>query len=299
MLKVSLLSYTPNPEEVVASSAKLCYSPVGIDDILEKQSKENVAKFIQKLISFGHLSPFEHISFTFAVEGVSRTLTHQLVRHRIASYSQQSQRYVRENQFEYIIPPAIKNNKRARKVFIEHMEASQKAYDDIIIELMFEEMKKSDKYDKWCKEVAEYTEIDDGDGDWCVNISYKDMCDGEDSSVLLGYFDMFEESFPNDFRKIEKKAIEDARYVFPNATETKIILTMNARSLMHFFETRCCNRAQWEIRTLADKMLVEVLKIAPNIFLHSGAPCTFGKCPEGKMSCGNPRAIEDIMGKRG
>ena len=138
MLKVSLLSYTPNPEEVIASAAKLCYSPVGIDKILEKQNEKDVANFTEKLNSFNHLSPFEHVSFTFAVEGVSRTLTHQLVRHRIASYSQQSQRYVRENQFEYIIPPAIEQNEKAKKVFIKHMEGSQKAYDDIIIELMFE-----------------------------------------------------------------------------------------------------------------------------------------------------------------
>lgn len=295
MLKVSLLSYTPNPEEVIASAAKLCYSLVGIDEILEKQNEEDVANFTEKLNSFNHLSPFEHASFTFAVEGVSRTLTHQLVRHRIASYSQQSQRYVRENQFEYIVPPAIEQNEKAKKIFIKHMETSQKAYDDIIIELMFENMKKNDKYNEWCKKVAEDAKIDDGDGNWCINIAYKDMHEEKDSSVLLSYFNIFKGNFPNEYSKIEKKAIEDARYVFPNATETKIVVTMNARSLMHFFETRCCNRAQWEIRELADKMLAEAIKVAPAIFSHSGAPCTFGKCPEGKMSCGKPRKIEDIL----
>lgn len=289
MMKVKLISHTPEPEKIVTSAAKLCYSPVGINEIQKGLDEEKINNFINMLMGMGHESPIEHVSFTFAIEGVSRSLTHQLVRHRIASYSQQSQRYVRENQFEYIAPPEIKNNKRARKIFIEHMEASQKAYDDIIIELMFEKMKENNKYDKWCKEVAEYTEIDDGDGAWCIDISYKDMCSGEDSSVLLGYFDMFKESFPNEYRKIEKRAIENARYVLPNATETKIILTMNARSLLNFFNLRCCNRAQDEIRELADRMLIECKKVAPTLFKYAGASCMFDNCPEGKMSCGNPR----------
>lgn len=241
MLKVDLLAYTPNPEEVIASCAKLCYSQVGVEDILKKLNKEEIDKFLDTLNSLGHHSPFEHTVFSFAVEGVSRALTHQLVRHRIASYSQQSQRYVRESSFDYIIPVDIEANEKAKMRFIKHMEDSQNAYDEIVETLMEE------------------------------------------------YLSSVEVVSKKAYLAFEKKAIENARYVFPNAIETKIVVTMNVRALMNFFEKRCCNRAQDEIRNLADKMLEEVTKVAPNLFKYSGAPCAYGKCPEGSMSCGNPR----------
>ncbi|KAJ52218.1 thymidylate synthase (FAD) [Clostridium tetanomorphum] len=240
-VKVKLLEYTPNPEKVVASAAKLCYSPVGIEEIQDNLNDEKINKFLNVLISYGHESPIEHISFTFAAEGVSRSLTHQLVRHRIASYSQQSQRYVKLNQFEYIIPPEIENNKEAKNIFIEAMENSQKSYNAIV--------------------------------------------------------DLLEEKYISEGMKAsdaEKKAIEDSRYVFPNACETKIIFTMNARSLMNFFRHRCCNRAQWEIRELANAMLNEVKEVAPIIFKYSGPSCVCGNCPEGKMSCGK---MEEVRAK--
>lgn len=232
-LKVKLLEYTPNPEKIIASAAKLCYSSSGVDDIMENLTDENTEKFLNMLMSYGHESPVEHVSFTFAIEGVSRSLTHQLVRHRIASYSQQSQRYVKLNQFEYIIPPEIDKNEKAREIFIKAMEQSQKAYDELVDILK-----------------SKYT--------------------AEGMTSLSA----------------EKKAIEDARYVFPNACETKIVVTMNARSLMNFFRHRCCNRAQWEIRALANEMLVQVKKVAGTLFKYSGPSCVNGKCPEGKMSCG-------------
>jgi len=293
VLKVKLLSYTPNPEEVVASAAKLCYSPVGIDEILESQNKESRNKFIRKLASIGHLSPFEHASFSFAIEGVSRTLTHQLVRHRLASYSQQSQRYVKENMFEFIVPPSIKNNKRAKKIFINHMTRSQKAYDDIINELIVDKIFKSDNYDEWYKNITEHEAVN---GDWDVKKIYKNITKGDNESIQI-YLNIFKENFKREYNELEKQAIEDARYVFPNAIETKIVITMNARSLMNFFSLRCCNRAQWEIRDLADQMLTQVYQIAPAIFINSGAPCTFGLCTEGSMSCGKVRTLEDIINK--
>lgn len=240
-LKVKLLEYTPNPEKVIASAAKLCYSAVGIDGIQQGLDEEKVNKFLNMLMSYGHESPIEHVSFTFAVEGVSRSLTHQLVRHRIASYSQQSQRYVKLDQFEYIIPPEIEKNQEAKNIYIEAMENSQKAYNSIVNMLQ-------EKY----------------------------LNEGMNKSSA------------------EKKAIEDARYVFPNACETKVVFTMNARSLMNFFRHRCCNRAQWEIRQLANEMLKEVKEVAPIIFKYSGPSCINGSCPEGKMSCGK---IQEIRAK--
>lgn len=233
VLKVKLIEYTPNPEKVIAAAAKLCYSAVGIDEIEKKMDDEGAKKFLNMLMSYGHESPIEHVSFTFAIEGVSRSLTHQLVRHRIASYSQQSQRYVKLKQFEYIIPPEIEKDDDAKKIFIDAMKNDQEAYDQLADILK----------EKHIKEGMEPLAA-------------------------------------------EKKAIEDARYVFPNACETKVIFTMNARSLMNFFKHRCCNRAQWEIRNLADEMLKEVKKVAPILFQYCGPSCVNGICPEGRMTCG-------------
>lgn len=292
MLKVKLLSYTPNPEEVVASAAKLCYSPVGIEEITENLDSESIDKFIGSLARIKHLSPFEHASFSFAVEGVSRTLTHQLVRHRIASFSQQSQRYVKENTFEYIIPPSIQENEKAKELFINHMSESQKAYDELVEELVITKIIDSDKYEDWYKDI---TELQGEDSDWNVNAIYKTM--SSENEGREDYIQLFKDKNGKLYSKLEKEAIEDARYVFPNATETKIAITMNARSLMNFFTLRCCNRAQWEIRALADEMLSLVYEVAPAIFGKSGAPCIFGKCDQGAMSCGTVRTFEDIVNK--
>ena len=243
-MKVELIAYTPNPDYVVAMSAKLCYSKVGVSDIREGLDDENVEKFISHLTSIGHESPVEHISFTFAIEGISRTCTHQLVRHRIASYSQQSQRYVKLNQFEYIIPPQIENNEKAKKIFIKSMIEDQKAYDEIVNVLIEDNIK---------------------------------------IYLNQGYDEKKAKSMA------EKKSIEDARYVFPNACETKIVVTMNARTMLNFFEHRLCERAQWEIKEMAYLMLEQVKKVSPHIFKNSGPSCVSkSKCKEGDMSCRHP-----------
>ena len=239
-LKVKIIAHTPNPEEVVAQAAKLCYSPVGVDGIMEKLTPEKIESFVNNLASIGHESPFEHVCFTFAIEGVSRALSHQLVRHRIASYSQQSQRYVKEdNNFEFITPKIID---------IMGPKATQEYKDD---------MKAiHDMYLKWQKQIKEFVEATD---------------------------------YPTNGMNAEKVANENARYVLPNACETKVVFTMNVRALYNFFSKRCCNRAQEEIRDLADEMLKQVKEIAPILFKNAGAPCVRGKCPEGKMTCGRPK----------
>lgn len=128
MMQVNLINWTPEPERTVALAARLCYSSVGVEDLKESFTREDEIRFLTKLVTLGHLSPLEHASFTFAAEGVSRTLTHQLVRHRIASYSQQSQRYVREDDFEYIIPPSIQHNPEALELFTRTMADINQAY---------------------------------------------------------------------------------------------------------------------------------------------------------------------------
>lgn len=255
MLKVKLIEHTPNPEKVIAAAAKLCYSQVGVDEILENLDEQKTQKFLDMLMTYGHHSPIEHVSFTFAIEGVSRSLTHQLVRHRVASYSQQSQRYVKLKQFEYIIPPAIEKNEGAKIIFIEAMNSAQEAYNQLV------EMLRKNELDNLIREY----------------LSDKKLMSSEE---IEGKQYIMIKS------KAEKKAIEDARYVFPNACETKIIVTMNARELIHFFNQRCCTRAQWEIRQMAKTMLMQARIVAPVLFKHAGPSCINGPCPEGNMSCG-------------
>lgn len=241
MLDVKLLRHTPDAEKLVASAAKLCYSPVGVEEIEGSLEDQDVSSFLKLLMDMGHESPIEHVSYTFAAQGVSRTLTHQLVRHRIASYSQQSQRYVKLDQFDYIIPPHIEDNPKAKALFIQAMEEDQKYYDELSSILFKQHL---DKY------------IEQG-------LSEKKAKSNA-----------------------EKEAIEDARYVFPNACESKIVFTMNARTLLNFFKLRCCNRAQWEIRELAIRMLEEVRSVSPVLFKNAGPTCLNGPCGEGAMTCG-------------
>ena len=240
-MNVELLQYNPDSEKIVAAAAKLCYSSSEISGILNGLDSEKTASFIERLMSMGHESPLEHISFTFGIEGVSRSLLAQLTRHRIASYSVKSQRYVNEGKFEFIIPKEIEANEEAKKIFLEAMEDDVKAYNRLT-EILFEK-------------------------------HYSDMINsGVDEKKAKG--------------AAEKKAIEDARYVLPNACETKLIATFNARSLLNFFNHRCCERAQWEIRDLACEMLRLVKEICPVIFKTAGPPCLVKPCPEGAMSCG-------------
>ena len=248
-LKVKLMAHTPNPDAVVAAAAKLCYSPVGVDEISKNLTDEEVAKFVNTLVNMGHESPIEHVTFTFGIEGISRSCSHQIVRHRIASFSQQSQRYVKLDQFEYIIPPEIERNEEAKKIFIESMNKCQEDYDKLV-EILF---------------AKHYQELLD-----------KGVSEKKAKS------------------QAEKMSIEDARYVFPNACETKMVFTINARSLYNFFHHRCCERAQWEIRELATEMLRLVREVAPILFNNVGPNCLNGACPEGKMTCGK---IKDVREK--
>lgn len=228
-MKVKLISHTPDPERMVAMSARLCYSPIGAEELVENMSESQVEKLVGKIVEMEHLSTLEHVSFTFAIEGVSRVLTHQLVRHRIASYSQQSQRYVSEHDFEYIMPPAVASNKAAKEKFEQLMDTIQNTYNEL---------------------------------------------------VELG---------------VHK---EDARYCLANAAETKIVVTMNARTLLHFFQLRCCVRAQWEIRHLAELMLAQVKTIAPLLFKKAGPTCvTSNYCSEGDLTCGRLAAMQGSVKK--
>ncbi len=240
-MKVTLISCTPDPERTVASAARLCYSAASIDTVMEKMTDEKTASFVDMLAEIGHASPIEHAYFTFGIEGVSRALLAQITRHRIASYSVQSQRYVAEHQFEYVLPPEIEAIPEAAEEYRRAMEEDMQHYERLTEILKAKHLK-----------------------------TYLDK--GLDEKAAA--------------RAAEKQAIEDARFVLPNACTTKMIMTMNARSLLNFFEHRCCNRAQWEIRELADQMLALCVQKAPHIFKNAGPSCVSGGCPEGKMTCG-------------
>lgn len=260
MLVVKLIEHTPNPEKIVAAAAKLCYSHVGVDEILENLDQGKTEKLLDMLMSYGHHSPIEHVSFTFAIEGISRSLTHQLVRHRVASYSQQSQRYVKLEGFEYIIPPNIEKNEIAKKIFIDSMNRVQIEYNQLV-------------------EILERSELD--------NLIKEYLSDKK----LMSPEEIEKKQYIILKGSAEKTAIEDARYVFPNACATKIIVTMNARELIHFFNQRCCTRAQWEIRQMAKTMLMQARVVAPVLFKYAGPSCVKGPCPEGNMCCGKTMDI--------
>lgn len=248
MPKVTLITYTPMPVKTVATAAKLCYSPATIENVQDGLTDDKAASFVNMLGEIGHESPIEHASFTFGIEGVSRSLLAQITRHRIASYSVQSQRYVREKAFEYVLPPAIADVPEARELYERAMREDQEYYERIAGLLK----------DKHVHEL-----------------------------ILKGVPEA------EAVKKAEKMAIEDARFVLPNACTTKMIVTMNARSLKNFFEHRCCNRAQWEIREVANEMLSLVKGVAPELFAHCGPPCLNGACPEGKMSCGKMKEVRE------
>jgi thymidylate synthase (FAD) len=234
-LKVTLLQYTPAPERAVASAGRLCYAPVSAADLKSDMSEDDVRRLVRGLVRSGHMSALEHASFTFAVDGISRACSHQLVRHRVASYSQQSQRYVRFNSDgDFVMPPSIAVSSEAREVFLEAMENARKAYERLV-------------------------EVGQAEG------------------------------------RSNESVFEDARFVLPNAAETKIVVTMNARELRHFFSLRCCRRAQWEINRLGWAMRRQAVAAAPLLFEGTGPGCMTGGCPEGKMSCGRPYTEEEVL----
>ena len=214
---VKLLAYTQNADAICAAAGNSCYSERPSHEIVEDINSEKV---LSRIVGMGHHSVIEHAVFTFSVEGVSRALTHQLVRHRVASYSQQSQRYVSMKEPSFVMPHTVQDDPDALKVFEDTMAEIWAAYG-----------------------------------------------------------------------KLESMGIpaEDARYLLPNGCTTNITITMNARELLHFFSLRCCNRAQWEIREMADRMLELCREVSPVIFRDAGPPCVRGPCPEGKLSCGKPR----------
>lgn len=219
-MQVELLYHTPDPERAIATAARLCYAPIGASELMETMPEDKVMSVLSTIMKSGHFSTLEHASYTFAIDGVSRALTHQLVRHRLASFNQQSQRYVKfKDGIDVVIPHTIEEDPEAKRVFDEAMDHAAAAYKKLI-----------------------------------------------DASIPA----------------------EDARFVLPNAAETKIVVTMNVRELLHFFNLRCCNRAQWEIRELAHKMLELVKPTAPFIFMDAGASCVRGACAEGDMSCKDP-----------
>lgn len=219
-MDVRLLFHTPEPERAIAVAARLCYAPVGAAELLEGMSDDEVRRVLKTIMVSGHFSTLEHASYTFAIDGVSRAMTHQLVRHRLASYNQQSQRYVSyAEEPHFIIPPLVLENPEVLARF-----------------------------------------------------------NAANSRSFAAYREMIEAG-------VEP---EDARYLLPNAMETKIAVTMNIRELLHFFELRCCKRAQWEIRAVASRMLELATPTAPYVFCDAGPSCRRGPCKEGAMGCGEP-----------
>ena len=230
-LRVQLIAYTPDPEKTCALAARTCYSAMDMDGLQQLVAEKDQGEFLRRVIASGHLSVLEHAAFTFSVEGVSRALLAQVTRHRIASFSVQSQRYVSLAEgFRYIIPDRIRNLGDEAVAEFEAQMAQMHAW-----------------YQGWQEKLGK----------------------GEGSN-------------------------EDARFVLPNACDTKMVVTMNARSLLNFFRLRCCNRAQWEIREVARQMLMLVREVAPHIFAKAGPACLKGPCPEGAKTCGKMVEVRNL-----
>lgn len=254
-MHIELITNTPNPERIIATAAKLCYSQSCVADLMESMSDLQVHSFLERLNSMGHESPVEHVSFSFAVEGVSRVLETQLVRHRLASYSIQSGRYVKRLDPEFVYPRHIARIDEARERYERHLEESVEAYNEII-DIILKQL------------IREHLDLEDG-----TEISLTDFYD-EDRKTYL---------------RLEKEAIEDARYAYPQGLATKIFMTMNARTLMNFLKHRGCRRAQDEINQLAWAIRDLVQPVAPTLVKVMGPSCaTKGKCSEGPMCCGKP-----------
>jgi thymidylate synthase (FAD) len=216
-MKVSLVSHTQDPEKLVAAAARVCYSSSSTEEIMIRLTEEKIRKRIKDCVEKGHHSILEHASFTFSLEGISRVTSHQLVRHRIASYSQQSQRYVKLSDADnYVIPPRIRDDEGLKRTFEDAIAAARNVYEDMV-----------------------------------------------------------SHGIPP----------EDARYILPAAFSTRIVVTMNGRELLHFFDIRCCKKAQWEIRKVAYAMLRLVSRVAPVIFDAAGPPCLRGGCPQDDDKC--------------
>lgn len=240
-MNVKLLTYTKDPEKTVAAAAKLCYSKSGIKTLMDGLTDEKVANFLEKLSNLGHASPLEHASFTFGIEGVSRSFLAQISRHRLASFSVQSQRYVDMDNADHVVPKEIYDaGYSAVRLYEESVKNSFNNYNELKEEL-------TKKY----------------------------IAEGMKESPA------------------KKKAQEDARYLLPEACCTRMIVTMNARELNHFFNLRCCNRASREIREVAEEMLKLVYPVAPHLFKSAGPSCVCGACPEGNMSCGKVKEMRE------
>lgn len=223
-MQVQIIRFTDHPDKTVAMAARLCYSPSRIEELSEKLDEQEVERIISMLFERGHLSPFEHAYFTVGIEQLSRVASHQLVRSRIASYSQQSQRYIEHKDFEYVVPPGIAARPELQEEFDDHLRRSRQLY-----------------------------------------------------------------------RRLRDEGIakEDARFVLPQATASSIVMSKNARAWLEWFQLRTCNRSQWEIRQLAERILQLLKGVAPQIFASAGPPCVSqGFCREGQDSCGRIDKIE-------
>ena len=234
-MRVQITNYSnmEHPIVTIYKAYRLCYSKGEQCDIMlptlenGELDLEKMGKFITSLVAKGHTTPLEHVSFTFELSGVSRALTHQLVRHRTGKYNQQSQRYCKLGQFDYVMPPRIREDVALKNRFIQEMNRDQEAYEFLTEGLMRNALIKEGLMEHH-ETLAQVKERNKG-----------------------------------AYLKYEKIAIEDARYVFPNSCCANITVTMDLNNFRKFYNLRNCTHAQWEIQELAREMGKQVTKIIP------------------------------------
>jgi thymidylate synthase (FAD) len=264
-MEVRLIAHTPNPEKVIAIAAKMCYYPGDHDDLLYIGDEE-AKKFVKRVMSIGHHSVIEHVNFTFMITGIDRTVTHQLVRHRLASYSQKSQRFVNEEEFGYTIPECILEDDAILDIYRTHMHDVETCYTNMR-DLLLKKKLHEDIYSSIPKDN--------------IAINYMDVI-GKDVVDYPAHMDSVE--YKKIYDRASKWAQENARLVLSNSVESDIVFTMNARSLLNFFAERMCMRAQDSIRDMANKIYKICRGTSPTIFEDYGPKCkSLLYCPENGM----------------
>lgn len=255
---VKLLAHTPNPELVITSAAKLCYANMTPTEIMNKQSENDVEKFINNIMKIGHESILEHVTFTFAIEDISRVTETQLVRHRTGSFSVQSGRYVKRNAHFYI-PDDILECAPAKEMYENIIKESKDTYETLteILQIYYYSKDNNLNFDEVLEETMFFTHNET-------------------------------KEFTSKIKKYEKKALENARLALPQSLRTHMVMTIDLRNLMHLISKRRCKRAQYEIQMVANQMLECIKDIIPNVYKYIGADCETSHCKEGKMTCGNP-----------
>jgi len=255
-----------NTERLVLM-ARLCYAPIGAHDLKamvwgKEPEDKAVGKFVRGLVNSGHLGALEHWHTSFAVQDYSRISSQQNDRHRLMKMFKE---------------PGVFSGGAGDVAVEGYVNEAEQSSPDV------SQLQQSQRY------------VREAGFNYITPPTFQ-----AHPEYLRKYQDLQER-----IRALQAEGLElgipaeDVRFALSGGTETRFVITTNARQLRHMFNLRCCMRAQWEIRELFTGLLEEYRRIAPNIFYRAGASCEeLGYCPEGRMSCGRAPTLDELRGKR-